>query len=220
MYNKKSELKNYFKRVYMLLRGIGRMFFVPVVFVDILLPVMSALSLVHNGISDNAYTDINKLFQMFIPFFSVWWIAFVLRFFIEYDGCEMLFVRKSRNYFPEIAGTAILYIFNISILYLIASAFFGHMIFELVKIIFVCIFCFGVLYFFVRLTFSVNFSLLIVLIYVILNMTVYQMNGKFPLYFNLSPVSESGLISSFILCVIGIMLMILSRLFPRFKAYN
>lgn len=220
MYNKRSEIKNYFIRVYMLLKGIGSIFFVPVVFIDILLPVMSALSLAHNGIADDAYTDINKLFQMFVPLFSVVWAAFVLRFFIEYDGCEMLFVRKSKNYFPEIAGTLILYFLNVSVIYLAVSVFFGHMIFELIKIIFVCIFCFGLMYFFVRLISSVNISLLIVLIYVAVNLTAYQMNGSFPLYFNPSPVSKSGLISSFILCVIGIILMILSSLFPRFKVYK
>ncbi len=197
-----------FNRLIYHLKSIGLLFFIPLVIIDILIPILNIMEYSKYGIGEELYIHILQYSQWFFPFFSVWWVLFVLREYIESDGNELLYVHADRCKLKDILCLFILYIINITILYFIYDALFPDMKYEFLKILSVCIFYLGITYFFTYLTKSITITLLILILFTLANITYGSNIMIFPLYYTLDKITVSLYINSYLpLMLTGLILL-------------
>lgn len=190
------------------LKSIGLLFFVPLVIIDILIPTLNIMEYSKYGIGEELYIHILQYSQWFFPFFSAWWVLFVLREYIESDGNELLYVHADRCKLKDILCLFILYIFNITILYSMYNVLFSDMKYEFLKILSVCIFYLGITYFFTYLTKSITITLLILIFFTLANITFGSNIMIFPFYYTLERVTVALYINSCLpLMLIGLALL-------------
>ena len=197
-----------FNRLIYHLKSIGLLFFIPLVIIDILIPILNIMEYSKYGIGEELYIHILQYSQWFFPFFSVWWVLFVLREYIESDGNELLYVHADRCKLKDILCLFILYIFNITILFSIYTVLFPNMIYEFFKILSVCIFYLGITYFFTYLSKSITITLLILILLTLANITFGNNKMVFPFYYTLDSITISLFINSYLpLILIGFLLL-------------
>lgn len=205
------------ERTFLLFKNIGLLFFVPIIVVDVLIPVLNYISYSVHGISDELYYRISELTQIFIPFFSVWWVIFILKEFVDSDGCELLYTNQKTPAKSSIFMAFGIYCLNIIALYFIYSCLFKNFLMELIKILMVCVFFFGLSLFFSKLTDSTSITILILVMYTLINLIDYKHEGIFPLYFTGEKASLTMLfINSIPLAAIGLAFL-LAGIFLRKK---
>lgn len=96
MYIKKS-LKLLFERSIFHLKSLKIIFWIPLVILNVFLPIMNYLQYKTSGFGELLYLNIIQYAQMFIPFCSVWWVIFIARQYVETDGNELYFVTKAKS---------------------------------------------------------------------------------------------------------------------------
>ncbi|MGI6746499.1 MAG: hypothetical protein BWY46_01351 [Firmicutes bacterium ADurb.Bin300] len=193
MRNRKN-LTLHVHRIILLLKNTKALFFVPVVITDVFIPILNFVSYRANGIGDELYNNIIQFSQIFIPFLSVWWVVFILRDFIDSDGNEMLYVNKKRSLLLDFIAVFFIYIINVIILYVFYISFFPNMKYELIKLLLVCIFYFGLMFFTSKLTNSVTITLFILTFYLMANLMIYGLEGVFPLYYTVRAANRQMLL--------------------------
>lgn len=204
----KEHITLYFYRMIYHLKSIGLLFFVPLVIIDILIPTLNIMEYSKYGIGEELYIHILQYSQWFFPFFSAWWVLFVLREYIESDGNELLYVHADRCKLKDILCLFVLYIFNIAILFSIYATLFPNMKYEFLKILSVCIFYLGITYFFTYLTKSITITLLILIFFTLANITFGSNIMIFPFYYTLERVTVALYINSCLpLMLIGLALL-------------
>lgn len=97
---------------------------------------------------DLLFIQVCDFTQYLIPMFSVWWILFVLREYVEGEGNELLYVNRYKLKFFDILALFVFYLLCVGVLYLLFSIFVPHMYLEYIRIFCVCVFYFGFVYFF------------------------------------------------------------------------
>ncbi len=182
MYNTKYIIR--YQRLIYHLKSIGKLAFVPIIVVDIIIPIVNFYTYMQGGIQELRF-NIILLAQNFIPFFSVWWIIFVLREYVESDGKELLYVNKSRSKFTDILYLYILYCINMFFIFIIYNLIIPKMIYECIRIFSISMFYFGITYSFIYLTNSTTLSLMLNLIYTIQNIVNIK-TPKYPFYYDVN----------------------------------
>lgn len=209
MRNRKN-LTLHFQRIILMLKSTKALFFVPVVITNVFIPFLNFVSYRANGISDELYNNIIQFSQIFIPFLSVWWVVFILRDFIDSDGNEMLYVNKKWSLLLDFIAIFFVYIIDVIILYIFYIGFFPNMKYELIKLLSICIFYFGLMFFASRLTNSITITLFILTFYLMANVMIYGLEGVFPLYYTIRAANRQMLLcNSLPLGFTGVILFIL-----------
>ena len=104
------------------LRKMGLLYFVPHVFLYVLIPLLGIGYLLYHEDGANARGLIFYDFQKFIPFLSVWWILFGLDDYVEGDSSEILHVHK-RSLLAEFWLMFSWYILHVDVLFLAFGIF-------------------------------------------------------------------------------------------------
>lgn len=88
----------FFERIYMQIKGMRVMFFVPLIGYFALIPILSWVLSGSTGFDIN--TRLSDVCYLVVPFLSTWWIYMVLKEYVEGDGREVLALGK--NILPDI----------------------------------------------------------------------------------------------------------------------
>ena len=213
----KEDITLYLKRTVLHFKSIGILFYIPLLIVNVLIPVIAYLRYQKSGISELLYTDILQYTQWLVPFFSIWWILFVLREYIEADGNELLYVHSDRCKLKDILYIFVIYILDVGLTFTIYTLLFTSMKYEYLKIITVCIFYLGATYFFTYLTNSITITLLISLFYTLVNLVFGTIgNTCFPMYLSLKKISLERFLSLYLpLAVSGVFLIFIGTLLNK-----
>ena len=203
--------------VYYNLKSIGKSFFVPFVFVYIVIIMLSVCDKLQGFDTYTCYENTYLKIQFFCPFFAIWWAVFGFREHIEGKCREILLVYK-KSILSELLTVYFLYFINIPVLLLLCYILLQFNYFGFLFIFFVQSFAF--------FSFAVSFSILIknialpfivCILYEIFCMTA---NAEFMVYINMLsaniPQSLESILYPYIFIFAGsVILFVLSNL--RFK---
>jgi len=204
------------QRAALLFKSIGWTAVAPIVITDLILPVLHMLSYRKNGISENLYSSILHLTQVFLPFCSVWWVIFMLRNFVEADGREVLSVNRYKHSPSDALILFAIYIGNLVLLYGCYTILFPRMALEFVKMFLICFFFFGVTYLFAKISGSMIVMVLLDAFLVIANFVFGGKYDAFPLYFSLESISGQLLLARYLpFGILGIVFIMGSRLMQK-----
>lgn len=109
---------NKFRFLYLTLKGMGVIFFVPYIFIFLILPVATYMENLSGNNFDNLYYYSFVLIQILCPFFSIWWSLLGFREFIDGNGKEILLVYK-KSILPELLLTYLLYFLHMIVVFAI-----------------------------------------------------------------------------------------------------
>lgn len=99
------------------LKGIGKLYFVPLLFLFVVIPSMTFMNFAAGYDYDTCYYFSYINIQSFFPFFAIWWTLFGFREYIEGSGREILIVYK-KIFLPELLLIYIFYFLHFCILLL------------------------------------------------------------------------------------------------------
>lgn len=113
----------------------GLSYFIPIMIIFIYIPVMLYLFYL-NGNNDMGYAEYSIFAEMqrIIPFFSIWWLIFALREYIEGKSRELLKVYKKLLMFDS-SVIFIWYVLHITLIILILSIIFGDNLFVMLVLL-------------------------------------------------------------------------------------
>ena len=138
--------------VYYNLKSIGKSFFVPFVFVYIVIIMLSVCDKLQGFDTYTCYENTYLKIQFFCPFFAIWWAVFGFREHIEGKCREILLVYK-KSILSELLTVYFLYVINIPVLLLLCYILLQFNYFGFLFIFFVQSFAF--------FSFAVSLSVLI-----------------------------------------------------------
>lgn len=199
----------YCERVYFLLKNTGIVSLVPLLVINIILPVFALFLYRARGLCDEFYKSISELSQIFLPFSSIWIPVLISKEFTDSDGKEILSMgRKSKNIWI-ILLMFLLYCCNIFMVFTLFNLLFSVQYAELVKIILVSVFYFGCTIFVSRITQNTSVTVLLLILYTLSNFIFYKMQGVFPFYYTNVPTTVTMIENTLLpLSLIGVLLCI------------
>ncbi len=180
----KRNMKLYGERFLLLLKALRFNICIPIIFINIIIPLLSLLLYIKKGISDELSTNICQLYQVFIPFLSCWWIIFILRFYYEEPGSEILFVTFDRNKLLDIFPLFFIMLLNITLTSLPYFFIIENFSSYFLRIILVCFFYFGFSYSVTMISKSITPTLIGLIIYTLSNILSPLSETAFPFYYS------------------------------------
>lgn len=181
----KKSLSLTFHRLFLHLKSLKFLFFVPLTIIDGLMLFLNFSAYKTYGISEQLMLNLMQYSQYFIPFFSVWWSLFIARQYTESDGNEMLYVNKSKSKLLDLALPFTLFMLNATAIYLVYIHLFDGLFYEYIKLLIVCIFSFCITYFMIFTSGSITIALLVLVMYLIANLGLTSNTLYFPFYYSL-----------------------------------
>lgn len=179
----KRHLTFFFQRIIYHFKSIKYLFFVPVVMMVAVIPLLNLFSAQKFSVAEEAFADILKIDFMLFPVLSVWWSLFILKEYVEADGYELLYV--CRNKIKLLDALLPFFLF----LFIMGGFFFGYSFllkdiwFEYFCIVCSCLFYFGLVYCLLFLTRSVTLTLMACLLYTLANLVFLNGAPPFPFYY-------------------------------------
>lgn len=171
------------------LKGLRFLFFVPFVLIYVVIPLICVPKYFSVGIGEELYRTILEFTQMLIPVMSVWWLIFVFREYIESEGNEILFLYSKRIKLSDATILFFFYVVTILPFYILSCFLFQNFIFELIKMVMICVFYFGLSYLLIFLSSSTAITWMTIFLYTVANSVFYKDQAIFPLYYSLDAVS-------------------------------
>ena len=114
----KQGLKLRFERMGLLLKAMKFNSFLPLIFIDLLVPLVNFAVYRNKGASVEFTTTVFSMIHIFVPLFSCWWVVFSLRFFYDEKGSEILFVNSDRNKLTDVFILFFIMIVNVSLTFI------------------------------------------------------------------------------------------------------
>lgn len=212
-------IKFLFKRTFYNLRSLKFTFWLPIFIVNIFIPIINYLDYKKYS-ATLPLKEFEGMLQnyifLFVPFLCVWWVIFILREYVESDGNEILYVCRARNKLPELCIAFLLFIADVSILYIAYIANIPEMKYSYFALLCTCIFVFGVTYFIMFATKMTAISLMINLIYVIAGKIFVRQKMIFPLYFSPEPIREKAVLEFYFpLALIGCLFILFGYIYNK-----
>lgn len=194
----------------------------PLIVFNLVLPILIFMGYRKYGPSELFEMELLDLTQYFLPLFSVWWVVFVLREYLEVDGNELFYIGGRKIVLKELGLVYLVAMLNIMLLIVLCVVLFPAFILESVRIVSVCTFYFGLTYCMAFLLKSVAMTLLILLLYTLLNFTLSFNELVFPLYMSRQLIKIDELLTiCFPLFALGVFLVFVGLwLNKRFLSYN
>lgn len=182
MHNKEA-LGFLIERTALILRGIGKARWIPVLMIYLIIPAMNIIVAVGDG---NIRDSIISNCMLFYPALSVFWLILYFKEYIEGMGSELLYV-KNRIKIGEVIMLYILYMICIAVSLIVYGFFISDVILLLtLKIIIVSYFFYGLTYALVYITKSIILSCIPVII--------FSLNSIAPLFKEFESFNYGGLI--------------------------
>ncbi len=177
-------IKIYKERILLLLKSQRIFAFIPIIFVNVIIPTINLIIYIKKGVGDDLNNSINHLLPIFIPFFSCWWVIFCLKIFYEDKGCELLYVSSDKTKI-----SVLLLLFSFMLLNIVVSVIPYFFIVEdfniiFIKVILVCIFYFGLSFCITTFSKSITYTLLSLIVYMLLNVASPFNKTVFPFYYS------------------------------------
>lgn len=157
-------LKKHINVAFIQLKTTGKMFFVPIVCLFVVLPFIYFLSYRTTGV-DGLHTSTTVIGNIIVPLFSSWWILMVLREYIESGGNEVLFVYDNKSQAFSVVLIWIFYVLCTGIHYLLLSVKLPTAGLDFIHVSLISGLYVGFTYFFVYLTKSISISFIPLLVY-------------------------------------------------------
>lgn len=174
------------KRLYYLLKSTGIAFWIPIVLVDVVIPLFSRSAVEKYGVKDEAYFMIVQLMLLLVPFMSSWWLMIALREFVESDGCEIMYINRDKNKFLDCVSIFLFYLLNVLAVSLYIRRWFPQIMTEFQKEALICLFYLGLTHFLTFITRSTTVTMMATILYT-LTCVIFGMvgNGKviLPFYY-------------------------------------
>lgn len=133
-------------------KTMGKMAFVPLIVLFIILPVIFINSYMIDMMQDAV---IMMLTSIFVPILSVWWVLMFLKEFIESDGNEVLFVYGKKSQLSSVIILSVLYMVCVCVLLCVCGIFFPTLFLWLLCLLMTCVLNVGLAYFLAFLTRSI-----------------------------------------------------------------
>lgn len=152
-------------RIYLYLKSIGLLFWVPILIFNLLVPFLNYLMYSKYAVSEELYIAILKNCLWYYPFFSNWWSLFLMKEYLETDGNELLFVYSNKIKLVDVTSVFLLSIFNILLWFIPYTMLFPMMKYELLRVLTMCFLYFSFSYFLTFLSKSILIPLMILLLY-------------------------------------------------------
>ncbi len=195
----KKYLVGVLTRTYLHLKNLKFLFFVPLLIMNALIPMLNYAVYKQYGVGDRLYTNILEYSQWLMPFASVWWSLFALRDYLEGDGNELLYVNRHSNKFVDIFILFFISILDIAIVFSVYAIQIPQMKFEYIRILSICFLYFGIVYFVSFLTKSTTLSTLTVVLYMIVNIYYGRGDKRIPfIYVSTDRLSKQFFVSDYL----------------------
>lgn len=196
------------RRLCLELKNLRAYYYIPLVVLFLVVPLMMTASLKKYGPSFPSFT---LTCQLYIPCFAPWWLLFILKDYFNSPGKELLFVyRQSRDSIMGILVTLwFLYVLHVLIVFGAAAFIYDFVWFLFVAIIIQSLFLTALAYFIAILLQNTFIPLIINFTYSLIFMLA---GGNFPLnifaegFRDVSGLSKSASVSiaAFILLYVGL----------------
>lgn len=207
------------ERIVLLLKAQKWVALIPIIFVNILIPIINLAIYIKKGFGEELNLSINQILPIFIPFFSCWWVIFSLKSFYEDKGSEVLYICSDK---AKIFDMSLLFLLIISdIIFSFIPYFFvieGFVIL-FVKIILVSIFYFGLSYCITTISKSITPTLLTLIIYILLNVLSPFNETTFPFYYS-PDIPSNILLCEIPLALSGCILVVISICVIKYRKNN
>jgi len=155
------------KQLYLNFRNLKGFYYVPLVFLYVILSVLNIATIKEYGFNENAFTIICNDIQKFVPIMCSWWIIFALKEYIEGDGCEVLHLYKN-SLALDVIMIYIWYLIHVAILMIIYSFFLTNLSLEFIRIAAQSLFYASAAYFFIFLFKSIPITFMLIFMYEII----------------------------------------------------
>lgn len=203
--------KKYLRLSIIGIKSLHKVALIPLAVAYILIPAVNIIAWKNYGIDYSLYINIIQFTQLFLPFFSLWWAFFVLREYVEGEGCELLYVydKSGQTFIAFLLWLE--YIICLIPLYTVYFLCFRMMAAEYVRIVCESLLMFGMLYFIFNLFRSAAITLIPVFVYLIINVTA-KTESVF-LFYSLNEITGfQSLEKYFIQALIGVFMIGLGAL--------
>lgn len=195
-----KHLKFLFLRLFYHLRSLKTLFWVPVAGLNVVAPLLNYRAFQKAGVEELALLpqEFHHLMAIAAPVLCVWWVIFVMREYVEADGAEVLYVCHARNKLWDVIALFLLFLVDLSVLYMVYIYLFAEMWRSFCMLLCVCVFLFGLSFLLMFLTKSVSITLMVVLLYVIASILFITQKNIFP-FFSAAYIPAPKLLKSFYL---------------------
>ena len=207
------------KKEYLLLKSLKLLFWVPIIALDIFLPLFSLYQ--YRSKNPSVEYNIASIILIIVPLFSAWWSIFILREFLESPGNEVLFSGKKVLLF-EISLPFIIYVIDTVAVLCGISNWFPKTIEMIKPLLIVIFFMFALSYFMSFVSKSITISLLINVVYVLANQVIYTKKPLPFLYISAMQFDFKKSYTSFVTMLIVSAFLIIAGLIlnKEFKHYK
>lgn len=186
------KVKMFFSRLFLYFKNMKWMTFIPLIMADVLVPVVAYFSYIIEDI--DFFTFVMLSSYILIPLSSCIWSLFILKECIEGKGNELLYVGKNKLKLLDCLIPFLLFFVTIIIQFAFYISVDEAFKFGIIKLFLVSLFYFSLTYFFAYLTNSVPMTLMVLIIYDVLNCILgIEIKNVFLLYCNLKPFSQTDI---------------------------
>ncbi len=205
------------KLIQLNLKSMGLLYFIPYVFLFLILPLSTYISLTSGTAKEQCFLNSYFQIQMFCPFFAVWWTLFGFREFSEGKMRELLLVYQ-KSILKELIIVWVYYILHMIIMLVLYLCLFGFNYFHSMMILTIQSFAF----------FSVGISLSFLIKNIALSFVIcilYELIGMFGQIDILQPISMlslsfpqnffDGIVPYLFILLVSMILLIFSNLFAK-----
>ena len=116
------------EHIYLQLRGVGTLFFVPLIMLYLVVPFIIFIY------AKTSTKSLDVIFvnqcNFFIPILSTWWVFLVMKEYVEGDGNEVLYI-ENHSKLTEVVGLFVCYDILLVVFFTVASVFIGDVAFSL-----------------------------------------------------------------------------------------
>lgn len=216
----KEYLSSFVRREILLLKSLKTMFWIPLILVDVFVPVFAFYLYKTQEISSAGW-QLQTVLSIIVPITSVWWPIFLFRVFIETKGNEIFFVMK-KSVFAETFVPFLLFEINTFLIMSIFAKFFPLVNQLLPVLLPVTFFLFGLAYFVSFLSGSVTITILINVVYILINSVTYTAKPIPFIYTSAIGVTDENVGVVLIpIAVVGIIFLTLGIILnSRFKSFK
>lgn len=216
----RKNMKLYVERICLLLKGQKFIAIVPIIIINILIPLINGLIFIKNGKCEMLNQSVNQSIQLFFPFLSSWWVIFALRFYTEEKGNEVLFIGSDKSKLRELILLFIITLANISITcipyYWLIEEFYKIY----AKTILASILYFSISYFIFSFIKSTNFTFIVLICYTLANLLKSNDITKFPFYYSTEINFDFSAVGIPMLFFSAFLLKAGKSIFKHFPFYN
>ena len=191
------------------LKNLRFLFFIPILLMDVILPILLINSYKTNGVSEEFLVDIQQYCFMILPISSICWSIFSMKDYVGEIGSEILYISYNKIKINDFLLLLIYAFFNMSIIAVITCCVINTALPIFISTPLISIFLFGLSYFLLFYTKSLTIVIMIDLLYIISSLILGGRYTIFPLYV-INQVTYTNLCCFYLpLGIIGVFLCIL-----------